>query len=304
MRVAFALHAQPSFAYIHAQTNTQCEEILKSADAFCAFDSAAVAAASRDYAKSGEVTVAFWVKPINEKALYFNGMHIPAVSLLSSTSPPTANFQWYLPTSAPLGGEVRLRSSCGRNKNLGGQNMMPQQLFDRSVDPYGWTFVAVTIGKRGQDTFARTVIQSLEFNKNLGSYKWCPYNPEALFEAIEVNYPILISPIMMVAKELPMVQLQQLFYKNFNEIKLRVGPINQNSERVKTSIPIEKVDYVPQSVLMATPIIFQTRVEPTSTCPFQYSTKWLQGQLDQVCLSMQAVFLVSVIHGLKRCFCA
>ncbi len=50
----------------------------------------------------------------------------------------------------------------------------------------------------------------------------------------------------------------------------------------QTGIQIDKVDYVPQSVLMATPIIFQTRVEPTSDCPFQYSTRWLQGQWEQV----------------------
>ncbi len=176
-----------------------------------------------------------------------------------------------------------MRSGCDKLRVLGGEVLMTNQLFDHSVNPYGWQFVAVTVGKRNTDTFSRCLVQSYEFNKNLGDYKFCLYNREAIFEAIEVNYPILISPIMMVAKELPMVQLQQLYYKNLKEIKLRVGPINSNSERVQTRIPIQKVDYVPHSVLMATPIIFQTRVEPTSTCPFQYSTQWLDDQLEQVC---------------------
>ncbi len=124
---------------------TQCEEILKSADEFCAFDSNAVAEAAKDYAETGEISIAFWVKPINEKALYASGEHYPAVSLLTSTSPPTANFQWYFPGSSPLGGEVRVRSGCDKIKNLGGEVLMTNQLFDHSVDPYMWQFVAVTV---------------------------------------------------------------------------------------------------------------------------------------------------------------
>ena len=152
---------------------------------------------------------------------------------------------------------------------------------------YDWQFVAMTFSYRKKPSgekfaVARGIINSLEFVKPLGDYSLCPYEPSALFSAIEVNYPVLMTPVMMVAKELPMGQVQEYFYKNYGELNIRNGPILPNSERVQTNVPIEKADFTPTSVLMSPPIIFQTRAEPSSTCPYDYSTEWLQSQLKQV----------------------
>jgi len=79
---------------------TNCDELLQSADEYCAFDSSSVKEFTEEFKKTGELTIAFWVKPLNEKALYADGEHIPAISFLSSISPPTAHFQAYQATTA------------------------------------------------------------------------------------------------------------------------------------------------------------------------------------------------------------
>lgn len=260
---------------------TECEEIKAAMDEHCAFDSASVANVTREYAESGEMTIAFWVKPLSEKSLE-NGVYVPSVSFVGTVSPPTFNLQWYRSTTG-VGGEIRIRSKCGKTTYLDGQQVVALTFYDRTAAPFEWQFVAFTMGKRGNFKTLRQMTKTSDFAKDTdGIWDLCPFDDNMLFNGIEVNYPVLMSPVMMVAKELPAGKLQSLYYDYITELGIRDGPITSARERAKTSVPIEKVDYVPQSVLMASPLIFQTRAQPTSTCPYNYSTEWLNSQLDQV----------------------
>jgi hypothetical protein len=261
---------------------TMCEEVKAAMDEHCAFDSASVANVTREYAESGEMTIAFWVKPLNEKALE-DGEYVPSVSFISTVSPPRSNLQWFRST-AGVGGEIVIRSKCGVIQALDGALRMPLTSYDRKAEPFEWQFMAFTLGKRGNNVkLARQMTNTFDFTKTSdGIWDFCPFDDNMLFNGIEVNYPVLMSPVMMVAKELPAGKLQSLYYDYISELGIRDGPILSARDRVKTSVPIEKVNYVPQSVLMASPLIFQTRAQPTSTCPYNYSTEWLNSQLDQV----------------------
>ena len=44
---------------------------------------------------------------------------------------------------------------------------------------------------------------------------------------------------------------------------------------------VNKQEFSPSSTLMASPIIFQTRVEPTGDCPYRYSSTWVKRQHDK-----------------------
>jgi len=47
-------------------------------------------------------------------------------------------------------------------------------------------------------------------------------------------------------------------------------------------VPIYKADFLPRSVLIAPPIIFQTRVQHSVTCPYSYSSTFIQEQHTRV----------------------
>jgi hypothetical protein len=70
----------------------------------------------------------------------------------------------------------------------------------------------------------------------------------------------------------------QLYYDKVRSMKTRRGPQVTNAERAATKIAVTKRDYAPRSVLMAAPIIFTTRVNATSACPYDYSTRWLEQE--------------------------
>jgi hypothetical protein len=48
------------------------------------------------------------------------------------------------------------------------------------------------------------------------------------------------------------------------------------------TIEVDKSAYLPRSVLIAPPLIFQTRVTPSSTCPYSYSSTFIQQQHTKV----------------------
>eukprot|EP00961_Rhodomonas_salina_P295861 3935833-Rhodomonas_salina.6 len=66
-------------------------------------------------------------------------------------------------------------------------------------------------------------------------------------QGIEVNYPSLISPIMMIPKAMPLAQLQQSYFMSADAIRARAGPIESNAARVGgAGVEIDKRDYSPR----------------------------------------------------------
>ena len=83
---------------------------------------------------------------------------------------------------------------------------------------------------------------------------------------------MLISPIMMIPEFKTEKQMQEEFLKHVDHMRSRNGPLTTNRLRKEVRIPVEKVDYVERSTLMAPPILFQTMARKTSTCPFNHSS--------------------------------
>jgi hypothetical protein len=77
---------------------------------------------------------------------------------------------------------------------------------------------------------------------------------------------------------LPSALIQEEYLSNVQEMSVRSGPTVENKVRVQTRVPVEKKDFGPRSTLMAAPIIFQTRVQPTADCPYNYSSSWVTKQ--------------------------
>eukprot|EP00961_Rhodomonas_salina_P020164 270886-Rhodomonas_salina.4 len=62
---------------------------------------------------------------------------------------------------------------------------------------------------------------------------------------------------MMVAAAVPAFHLQQLYYRHVGSIQHQSGPAKWVED--VTHVPVSKVAYTARSVLIAPPVIFQTR---------------------------------------------
>ena len=59
----------------------------------------------------------------------------------------------------------------------------------------------------------------------------------AFFQGIEVNTPMLVSPIMMVPKYLTRLQLQEEYMKYVDDMALRAGPpVTSNKDLTQRSL--------------------------------------------------------------------
>ena len=284
---------------------TVCEELESSIDDFCGFDLEPVRKFTKDLkANGGDFTIAFWVRadPRNpdQSKMGESGRFFPHVSLYASISPPEPALtvgRWVNPN-----GEVRLHSKCVRK----GAKDLYWNVEHRKVSNTDWTFIAMTTSNSTDPMEMHTItnlgVKSEESPLCTG-YTNCLFDDEYLFKGIEINYPMLISPIMMVPRKLPFATLQEEYLSRARDMRIKIGPLSSNADRQKIRISMEKNDYTSRSILMvswlnrvskicdllifskfkigyqASPIIFQTRARASTTCPFNYSTEWISNQV-------------------------
>ena len=168
----------------------------------------------------GDFTLGFWAKATGQMSLVrkgkyvsrsgseyeeFNTLFMPQVTFFAQTSPPQHNLRFGLAQNTF--GDVIIDSSCDDATPLAYDNVpIPEQ---KSTD--GWQFFSVT--------FKNTTSKKCEAAANLlkgseaGIIDLCFWNPESMFTAIELNYAMLISPIMMIPKALPFANVQQVYLK-------------------------------------------------------------------------------------------
>jgi hypothetical protein len=95
-------------------------------------------------------------------------------------------------------------------------------------------------------------------------------------QAIEVNYPMLISPIMLVPQALPKHALQSIFLETAHPIRVRSGPLRSQAEReANNQIPVHKFDFRKRTVLMAPPVITQERSLKSAGACSACCAKWV-----------------------------
>lgn len=184
-----------------------CDELEASIDEQCSFSEKAVKDFTRDVkANSGDYTIGVWVRPLKfpgpRASLHTDGNFYPSLNFLSSVSPPQHNVavgRWF-----NLKGEARLYTNCP----AAGKTFVNVEVHRASND--GWTFVAIV--RRGSMTpeFTATAT-NLNSYKESEAFKQCLYDDSHFFRALEVNYPMLLSPLMMVPEALSEADTQRLF---------------------------------------------------------------------------------------------
>jgi len=230
-------------------------------------------------ASGGDFTISFWVRPVGPSSLMGQtGRFFPHINFLSSVSPPQHQLlfgKWVNPN-----GEGRINSKC---RSLSSRDTY-WNVEIKEVSKGGWTFFAISSRNRtsaaGQSQETRT-LTNLGTDRELADFPICLFNDTSFFSAIEINYPLLITPIRMVAEVQPLAKAQEHFLRHSEELSIRTGPRVANADRVESTIPVDKKEFPLRSILMASPIIFQTRAEPSSDCRYRYSSSWVERQHEK-----------------------
>ena len=262
-----------------------CDRVAEAVDEHCAFNLSAVQEFTRlSRRNNGDMTLAFWVKPLGDASLV-NGRFFPQLTLFSSLYPPQHTLTqgiWFNPN-----GEFRVGSAC---RPLTSRWPFENVEMLRASES-AWSFFAISIRNMTNTTQTKiTVFTNLGKKSELSNFPVCFFNEDALFEAIEYNCAVLMSPLVMIPVALPDAKIQSMFYESFYEMPARTGPRLQQRERIHEAILREKLDYAPKSALVATPVIFQKRKQNAgSGCDVGYSSKWARSQqrkaMEEVCAS-------------------
>jgi len=245
----------------------QCDDLERAIDPFCTYNGTVV----KDWTHrvregGGSYTIAFWIKPQGFGSL-INQRFFPTLKFFGSVSPPQHNLNIGLFDNP--NGEAQFFTSCGE-----GQFVMENVELKRA-DVEGWTFVAVTRSNVSNAVAARVMTNLGSWREGL-NYQQCFYNEEKMFRALEFNYAVLISPILLSATMIPISKLQETYYAASGWMPQKTGPEASITEKVEdTGIPVEKKDYSEQSTLVAPPIIFQTIQRPTDQCDYSYSESFI-----------------------------
>lgn len=260
---------------------TACEDLREAIDEYCTFNISAVrefTAASA--ANNKDFTMAMWVRPSGTSSLHKESRRFfPGVSYYGTLSPPQHQISWG--QNLNPNGEVRVFTPCAYSGQFAFENIEM-----KSADDSDWTFLSIS--RRSSDSGTRVVTSGAE-NYEAGNMPMCYYDdgssgsPASFFNSIEINQPMLISPIMLVPKALPFSTVQELYYGQVKEMSVRFGPqVSKQEREVESKIQIEKEDFSPRSTLLSAPIIFQTRRNPSDQCPYNFSTEFLHSSHDKV----------------------
>jgi hypothetical protein len=251
---------------------TVCEVLKEAIDDACAFDMDAINKFSEKLKTSDGFSLAFWVKAVDSTSLTESGKFFPHLSLLHSISPPEPYFamskmsDWTYNTL-----DVRSYDSNG--------NPAKQPSFLQDLSISDWNFVAISnkfgSGEEDYDSFAMQNSRVLSNYRGLDFLQGGQSINSAFFKAIEVNTPMLISPIMLVPKFRLAKELQEEYNTHVDLMAPRLGPVDTNRIRKQTRVHVEKLEFRRHSTLMAAPILFQTMARKTEQCPFKYGSEFL-----------------------------
>jgi len=255
-----------------------CGDVEESVDAECEFDGKELALFTEEVKKNGgDFSISFWYKPFDEQSL-IGDRFLPHLAFYSTLFPPKHNLVLGVFDSNP-NGELRVHSNCRRADS----SQMFETLHTGAAAVDGWTrFTYVRKNATRHTTRSDTLMQNIKQQFQETKTPLCLFDEENMFSAIEINYPMYITPIELYPEALHVEDLQIMYYNVVEDMVARSGPVLPYREMIN----VEQLDYVKRSALVAPPIIFQVR-NAEAACDFAYADSWVDTQKtfakEQVC---------------------
>ena len=111
-----------------------------------------------------------------------------------------------------------------------------------------------------------TVITNSNAALDFASWDHCLDDTEDLIQGMLLPGGILISPIEITAAPLPAKVMQQRYYANVPNFRVRRGPVVDDKARTTSTISYKRDTFAYPVSLVSPPILLQSRVEKTAVC--------------------------------------
>jgi hypothetical protein len=148
----------------------------------------------------------------------------PNVNFYADTSPPQSNARFGLMKNN-ANGDVRVDSSCDDDAIFRHENVM---LNGKAAGTEGWTFYSMSRKNTSaiSDRVFDTALNLVRWTESGSQVKMnlCLYDPSSMFNLLEVNNDVLLSPIMMIPDYVSPAYVQQVYLKASSAMAERGGP--------------------------------------------------------------------------------
>jgi hypothetical protein len=111
-----------------------------------------------------------------------------------------------------------------------------------------------------------SVFSNSKSSMDLADWDWCLDHAQDFIQGILLPGGILISPIEITAAPIGDKEMQQRFYEQVPDFRLRRGPVADDKTRMTEPIAYKRGTYPYPVSLVSPPILLQTRVEKTAVC--------------------------------------
>jgi hypothetical protein len=199
-------------------------------------------------ANGGDFSISFWVRPSDETSLQ-GALFVPQITFYAQLTPPEHNLVLGVYNTHP-GGELRLHSPCKSQDS----SHMYESIYTSASDVDGWTrftYIRKNATKHGNN--GNTLIQNIKVKGQETTESFCLFNEDRIFSALEVNYPMYISPIQLYPEALRIEQAQLMYYNMMEDMSVRSGPLLP----YRKPILIQHIEYAKRSALVTPPVLFQ-----------------------------------------------
>jgi hypothetical protein len=251
-----------------------CDEVLASIDDGCEFRRNEITEFTADVRRNGgDFTIMFWVRPSNGDSFMSDGSRfLPHLAFYSSLFPPEHNIVLGAYKSHD-GGALRVQSPCRTSED----SPMYESMYTSASSVSGWTritYIRKNSSKHEDAKYHENILlQNTGAKKQETREPMCLFNEETIFSALEVNYPMYISPIQLYPEAFAVEHVQRMYYAMTEDMAVRSGPVVPYRKQIR----VEHIEYTKRSALVAPPIIFQVR-EHESQCESEFAKEWIQAQ--------------------------
>jgi hypothetical protein len=250
-----------------------CDEVLASIDDGCELLRNETTEFTADVRRNGgDFTIMFWVRPLEGASFMNDGsLFLPHLAFYSSLFPPEHNIVLGAYVSHD-GGALRVHSPCRTSSD----SSMYESMYTSASSVNGWTRITYIRQNSSKHEDAKyhehILLQNAGAKKQETREPMCLFNEETIFSALEVNYPMYISPIQLYPEALSVENVQRMYYAMKEDMAVRSGPVLPYRKKIK----VEHVEYTKRSALVAPPIIFQVR-EHAAPCESEFAREWIQA---------------------------
>ena len=249
-----------------------CDVLEQMADSRCAFAAPWTQKINTEIKKQRGFTIDFWWKALPRTKIRKFASDateidvMPRMTFFSHMTPParlaTVSFQ------QDRGVFVEMYGACAKSEIENVNELPPSGKFENGV----WYRAALQLGTRfpaghsGAGTLGMSVSSNSKTSMDFADWDWCLDDTKDFIQGMLLPGGILMSSIEVTATPIPAKEMQQRFYEQFPNFRVRRGPVADDETRMTAPIGYTRATYQFPVSLVSPPILMQTRVEKTAVC--------------------------------------